>query len=399
VSAERDSIGNVHSGRKTPEIRISGQRGRAGTALFGPAAVPVAMAKRDRIGAQPTGSGAHGRGHRLQRVCELRRRDFICLLGAAAAWPLPLAAQPPDRVRRVGVLMSNAEGDPEGQARMNALQQALAELGWKDGHNLRVTWRWSGGDVGRIRDYAAELAGLNPDLIIANGTPQVSAVRQQTRAIPMVFVLVNDPVAAGFITNLARPGGNITGFTFLEYSMVAKALEMLKEVAPTVSRVAVMFNPKTYPFYDGHLPSFTEDARKFSMEVVRAAVGSDSEIEETVAGLAARPGSGLLVPPDTYTLAHRATIVKAAALNRLPAMYAYRQSVREGGLISYGADTIDVFRRSATYIDRILRGANPGELPAQAPSKFELVVNLKTAAELGLTVSPTLLAVADEVIE
>ncbi|MFL5268685.1 MAG: ABC transporter substrate-binding protein, partial [Stellaceae bacterium] len=302
----------------------------------------------------------------------MKRRDFIALLGAAVAWPLPLAAQPGERMRRVGVLMSNAEGDPEGQARAAALRQGLAELGWKEGGNLRVDWRWSAGDVGRIRDYAAELVGLAPDLLIANGSSNLGAVHQQTRAIPIVFVLVNDPVGQGSIATLARPGGNVTGFTFLEYSVVAKALEMLKQIAPSISRVGIMFNPQTQPFYDRHFPTFTDDARKLSADVIRAAVGSDAEIEAAIGKLAAQPGGGLLVPPDSYTLVHRATIVKSAAAHRLPVAYSYRQSVREGGLVSYGADTIDIFRRSASYVDRILKGANPGELPAQAPTKFEL---------------------------
>jgi putative ABC transport system substrate-binding protein len=329
----------------------------------------------------------------------LRRRDFIALLGTAAAWPLPLLALPAGRVRRIGVLMTSSEGDPEGQARMTALRQGLAELGWKEGGNLRIEWRWSGGDLGRIRGYASELVGLSPDLIVANGSAILLALQQATRTIPIVFAVVNDPVGQGFIASLARPGGNITGFTFLEYSMVAKALDMLKQVAPGVTRLAVMFNPQTYPFYDLFLPSFQNDARRFSVEVTRAAVVSDAEIENSIAGLAAKPGGGLLVPPDTYTLVHRATILKAAAQHRIPAMHSYRQSVREGGLIAYGADTTDIFRRAASYVDRVLKGARTADLPAQAPTKFELTVNLKTAAALGLTFPANLLALADEVIE
>jgi putative ABC transport system substrate-binding protein len=333
------------------------------------------------------------------RVDQLRRREFLALLGAAAAWPAASRAQAGSRVRRIGVLMSNAEGDPEGQARMAALRQGLAEFGWKDGGNLRIEWRWSGGDLARIQAYAAELVGLAPDLIIGNGSPNLRALRDATQTIPIVFAVVNDPVGQGLIANLARPGGNITGFTFLEYSMVAKALDMLKQVAPAIKRVAVMFNPETYPFYDVHLPSFESDAGRFAIEIVRAAVGSDSEIEQAVAKLTERPGSGLLVPPDTYTLVHRATIIAAAERHRIPAIHAYRQSVREGGLMSYGADTLDIFRRVGSYVDRILKGANPGELPAQSPTKFELVVNLKAAATLGLTVPSHLLALAEEVIE
>jgi putative tryptophan/tyrosine transport system substrate-binding protein len=337
-----------------------------------------------------------GRGPRVER---LRRRDFIALLGAAAAWPSAVQAQSGTRVRRIGVLMSNAEADPEGQARMAALREGLAEFGWKDGGNLRIEWRWSGDDLKRIETYAAELVSLAPELIVANGSANLRVLRDATQTIPIVFAVVNDPVGQGFITNLARPGGNITGFTFLEYSMVAKALDMLKQVAPSVARVAVMFNPETYPFYDVHLPSVESDAARFSIKVVRAAVASDAEIETTIAQLAREPGGGLLVPPDTYTLVHRATIVAAAARHRVPTIHAYRQSVREGGLMSYGADTLDIFRRAGSYVDRILKGASPGDLPAQAPVKFELVVNLKAAAALGLTFPSHLLALAEEVIE
>jgi putative tryptophan/tyrosine transport system substrate-binding protein len=335
----------------------------------------------------------------MQQSKSLKRRDFIALLGAAVAWPRALAAQPAERMRRIGVLMSNADGDPEGRARAAALRQGLAELGWKESANLRVDWRWSAGDVRLVRDYAAELVALAPDLLIANGASNLGALHEQTRSIPIVFVVVNDPLGQGVIASLARPGGNVTGFTFLEYSMVSKALEMLKQVAPAVSRVGIMFNPQTQPFYDRHFPTFEGDARKLAVDVVRAAVGSDAEIEAGVAKLGAQPGGGLLVPPDAYTLVHRGTIVKSAAAHRLPVAYSYRQGVREGGLISYGPDTVDIFRRSASYVDRILKGANPGELPAQAPTKFELAVNLKTAAALGLTIPANLLALADEVIE
>jgi ABC-type uncharacterized transport system substrate-binding protein len=328
----------------------------------------------------------------------LNRRDFLALLGAAA-WPSGGAAQPAERVRRIGVLMSNAAGDPEGEARMSALRQGLAELGWKEGGNLRVEWRWSAGDVARVRDYAAELVALAPDLLVANGAANLSAVHQQTRSIPILFVVVNDPLGQGFVASLARPGGNVTGFTFVEYSMVTKALEMLKQIAPALSRVGIMFNPETQPIYDRHFANFEDDGGKMAVEIVRAAVGSDTEIEAMVGRLAAQPGGGLLVPPDAYTLVHRATIMRSAAVHRLPVAHSYRQSVREGGLMSYGPETIDIFRRAASYVDRILKGANPGELPAQAPAKYELAINLKTASALGLTVPASLLALADEVIE
>jgi putative tryptophan/tyrosine transport system substrate-binding protein len=279
-----------------------------------------------------------------------------------------------------------------------AFRQGLQELGWTAGHNLRIEWRWSGGDVGRIRAHAAEIAELAPELVVANGTANLSAVRQAIRSIPIVFVVVNDPVGQGFISSLAHPGGNITGFTFVEYSMLGKWLEMLKLVAPAVTRVALMFNPDTVP-YDRFLSSFEAETRKYPVTVTSAHVRSEAEVEAVIAGLAAAPGGGLIVPPDAYTLVRRGLIVQAVARHRIPAIYSYRQFVKEGGLMSYAPDTADVFRRSAWYVDRILNGAKPAELPAQAPIKFEFVINLKTATTLGLTVPPTVHALTDEVIE
>jgi putative ABC transport system substrate-binding protein len=328
----------------------------------------------------------------------MRRREFITLIGGAAVWPLAARAQRGDRVRSIAVLMNNAEDDPEGRARAAAFRQGLQELGWTDGHNLRIEWRWSGGDVGRIRAHAAEIAELAPELVVANGTANLSAVRQAIRSIPIVFVVVNDPVGQGFISSLAHPGGNITGFTFVEYSMLGKWLEMLKLVAPAVTRVALMFNPDTVP-YDRFLSSFEAETRKYPVTVTSAHVRSEAEVEAVIAGLAAAPGGGLIVPPDAYTLVRRGLIVQAVARHRIPAIYSYRQFVKEGGLMSYAPDTADVFRRSAWYVDRILNGAKPAELPAQAPIKFEFVINLKTATTLGLTVPPTVHALTDEVIE
>jgi putative tryptophan/tyrosine transport system substrate-binding protein len=330
----------------------------------------------------------------------MRRRDFIALAaGIMLAQPLAAHAQRGDRVRRIAVLMSNAEDDPLGQERAAAFRQGLRELGWSDGQNVRIEWRWSAGDAGRIRGYAAEVAELAPELIVANGTANLSAVKQAVGAIPIVFVVVNDPVGQGFIASLAHPGGNITGFTFVEYSMFGKSLDLLRQVAPEARRIAFLFNPETSPYYDRFLPSFEAEARTHAVEVSPARVRSEGEIEAAVRDLAAKPGGGLIVPPDTYTLANRGSIVTAAARYRIAAIHAYRQSVKEGGLMSYGPETADIFRRSASYVDRILKGANAAELPAQAPIKFELTVNLKTAAALGLTVPPTLIALADEVIE
>jgi putative ABC transport system substrate-binding protein len=333
----------------------------------------------------------------------MKRREFISLIGGAAAstllWPRAAPAQPSGRTRRIAVMMSNAEGDPEGESRAAALRQGLQDLGWMEGQNLRIDWFWSGADVAYVRAYAAELASAAPDLIVANGTVNLSAVKQAVRTTPVVFVVLNDPVGQGFISSLARPGGNITGFTFVEYSMFGKSLELLKQAAPAIARVGFMFNPETAAYYNQFLPSFEDDARRHAVAATAARVRSDAEIDAAIAALAAAPVGGLIVPPDTYTLVHRELIMKAAAQHRVPVIYSYRQHVKEGGLMSYGPETADIFRRSAAYIDRVFKGANPGELPAQAPAKFELAVNLKTATALGLTLPPTLLALADEVVE
>jgi putative ABC transport system substrate-binding protein len=294
--------------------------------------------------------------------------------------------------------MNNAEDDPEGQARAAAFRQGLQALGWSEGKNLRVDWHWTAGDVGRIRGDVTKLAGHPPDIIVANGRVILSEAVQVIRSIPIVFVLVNDPVGQGFISSLARPGGNVTGFTFIEYAMFGKSLELLKKVAPSVTRVGFIFNPDTSAYYDQFLPAFETDARQYSIKLTVARVGTKAEIDAAVAELAAEPG-GLIVPPDAYTLVHRNLIVQSTAQHRIPAIYSYRQLVKEGGLMSYGPETSDIFRRSASYVDRILKGANPAELPAQAPAKFEFAINLKTATTLGLTVPPTVIALADEVIE
>ena len=315
------------------------------------------------------------------------RREFNKLLGGAVAWPLVARAEPADRMRRIGVLMGVAKDDPEGQARVAAFQQGLADLNWADGRNVRIEYRWAAGDVDRIRAYTRELVALAPDVLVGNGTPALRALRDATDSIPIVFVLVNDPVGQGFIANLARPGGNITGFSFLEYSMIGKSLEMLTQIAPKVHRVAIMFNPTTTPHYTAFLRSFETVPPPSPLEIKAAPVVDPTEIEGAIAKLGRDPGSGLLVPPDTYTVVHRVLIINSAAQHGLPA------------LITYGPETTDIFRRSASYVDRILKGANPGDLPAQAPTKFELAINFRTARMLGLEVPPTLLALADEVIE
>lgn len=330
----------------------------------------------------------------------MKRRAFMTLLGgAAAAWPLVARAQPAERVRRIAVLMNNAEDDPEGQARAEAFRQGLQALGWIEGKNLSIDWYWTAGDIGRTRGNVMELAGRPPEIIVANGRVTLSEAVQAIRSIPIIFVLVNDPVGQGFISNLARPGGNVTGFTFFESSMFGKSLELLKKVAPAVTRLACIFNPDMSAYYDQFLPAFETDARQYSVKLIIARVGTEAEINAAVAKLAAAPSGGLIVLPDAYTLVHRNLIVQSTAQHRIPAIYPYRQVVKEGGLMSYGPETSDIFQRSASYVDRILKGANPAELPAQAPVKFEFAINLKTAAALGLTVPLTVVALADEVIE
>src|SRR3954447_561987 len=296
-------------------------------------------------------------------------------------------------------VMSNSEDAPLAQMRLVAFRQALAELGWTEGRNLQIEWRWSGGDIPRVLEYAAELVRLAPEVIVANGTPSVAALKQATSSIPIVFVVVNDPVAQGIIASMAHPGGNITGFSFLEYSMVGKSLEMLKQIAPGVARVAIMFNPDTYPYYAIHLRSFEMVARTLSLELTAAKVHSPEEIDEVVAKLGRQPGDALLITPDPYLVVHRGAVIRAAGQHRVPATYSYRQHVQEGGLMSYGADTFDIFKRSAAYIDRILKGTSPADLPAQAPVKFEIAINLRTAKALGVDIPTNLLALADEVIE
>ena len=330
----------------------------------------------------------------------IRRREFVSLFGgAAAAWPVAARAQQADRVRRIGLLMASVETDPIGQERVEALRLGLREFGWIEGRNLEILLRWSGVDVARIQEYTAELVDLAPELIVANATPGIAALKRATQSIPLVFVVVNDPVAQGIVSSVARPEGNITGFSFLDYSVVEKALELLKEAAPGIARVGVMFNPETYPYYNVFLRSFEASARRLSVEVTGTPIRAVTEVEDLVAKIARQPGSGLLLPPDPFTTVRRGPIIKSIEYHRIPAIYFFRQFVREGALISYGADTADIFRRSANYVDRILKGTKPADLPVQAPTKYELAINLKTAKALGLAIPPTLLARADEVIE
>jgi ABC-type uncharacterized transport system substrate-binding protein len=328
----------------------------------------------------------------------MRRRQFITLLGGAAAWPLGARAQQGERMRRIGVLMGSAQDDPDSQARLAAFRQALREVGWTEGRNLRVDYRWAAAHPDRLQAYAAELVGLAPDAILAHAPPGAVAVRRETHTVPIVFVMVPAPVEIGLVASLARPGGNITGITHFEPAMAGKWLESLKEVAPRVSRVAFLLHPE-HPAWAGYLDTINAAAPSFGVAVVPSGIRDAAEIERAFEAFARQPDSGLLVMPDVVTYVHRELIVALAARHRLPAMYPFRYFPASGGLMSYGVDPVDVFRHAGLYVDRILKGARPSELPVQAPTKFELVVNLKTAKALGLTVPDTLLARADEVIE
>jgi putative tryptophan/tyrosine transport system substrate-binding protein len=329
----------------------------------------------------------------------MRRREFIAGLGAAAAWPAVARGQQAGNAKLVGVLMGTSETDRTSQDRLNAFRNALQQLGWAEGRNLRFEIRWSGGDVDRVRAAAAELVKLRPDVILSFGTSAIGALKSATSSIPIVFVVVNDPVAQGYVPNLEHPGGNITGFSFIDYSMIGKALGLFKQMAPAVARLGFIFNPDDYPYYEVYLRSLQEERKALSLDVTPMRVRSDAEIEAAIAQFTGGPDGGLFAPPATFNVVHRRTTIEQAARRHLPLVVHFREAVAEGGLMCYAPDQTDIFRRSASYVDRILKGANAGDLPVQAPVKFEFVINLKTAQKLGLTVSPSLLAVADEVIE
>jgi putative ABC transport system substrate-binding protein len=328
----------------------------------------------------------------------MRRRQFIKLLGGVAAWPLTARAQQPERMRRIGVLTNLAADDPEAQARIGAFLRGLQEFGWAVGRDVRIDYRWGGGDADRTRGYAAELVALTPEVILTSGSTAVAPLLQVTRSVPIVFSQVPDPVGAGFVKSLARPGGNATGFITFEYGLSGKWLELLKQIAPAVTRAAVLRDP-TQSAGIGQWGAIQAVAPSLGVEVSPVNVSDPSEIKRDVADFARGSNSGLIVSSSPSAALHRDLIITLAVRHRLPAVYYQRVFAADGGLISYGPDFVDQYRRAAGYVDRILRGEKPADLPVQAPTKYELVINLKTAKALGLDIPTTLLARADEVIE
>jgi ABC-type uncharacterized transport system substrate-binding protein len=329
----------------------------------------------------------------------VRRREFITLVGGSAmTWPLAARAQQSDQMRRIGVLIHGAKTNPEWQRRVAAFRQGLESLGWQEGQNIHIETRFSANDFELLPQLAKELATLNPEVIFANTTPATKALQQETRTIPIIFVQVSDPVGAGVVASLARPSGNITGFLFYEDSIGGKWLGMLKEIAPHLTRVALLGNPKGFP-YGYFLRTLKAIAPSLAVEVIPAPVTNADDINRTIEAFARVPNGGLLVPPDNTVDAHHDLVIALAARYRLPAVYAFREVVTAGGLMSYGTDVLRKWRQAASYVDRVLHGANPADLPVQAPTKYETVINLKTAKALGLDVPSTLLVRADEVIE
>jgi putative ABC transport system substrate-binding protein len=331
----------------------------------------------------------------------VRRREFITLLGGAtAAWPFAARAQQAERVRRIGVLMGYPDTDSEGQAGVAAFQEGLRRLGWPSGDKVRIDIRWvPPGNTEVLHRFAKELVTLQPDLILSHSTPTTAALLQETRTIPIVFAFVSDPLGSGFVASFPHPGGNVTGFIVMEPGIAGKWLELLKQIAPRVARVAILFNPTTAPYANYYLGPFKAAARSFAVEETVAPVRNSGELESVIAAQAREPNGGFIVMPDSFTDAHRVEIISLAARYALPAVYPFHYWPEDGGLLSYGVDQIDNFQRAAIYADRILKGEKAGDLPVQAPSKFQLVINLKTAKALGLTISRDFLLVADQVIE
>ena len=330
----------------------------------------------------------------------MKRRAFITLFGgAAASWPLEARAQQPERVRRLGALIVFPEDDPSSRRRVAAFEQELAKLGWVGGRDLQIAYRWSVSDDARAKAATTELLALTPDLILANATTAVAAAQRATRTVPIVFTGVSEPVAQGFVASLTRPGGNITGFTNLEPSVSPKWLELLKEIAPGITRIAIMFKPalsQAIPLFQDRLRAA---APKFAVELIESPVHDSIDIEAALTAFAREPDGGLILLPDTFLASNLRLILETTARHHIPAIYPFRYFVGAGGLLSYGPDVDDQFRQAAAYVDRILRGEKPGDLPVQQPTKFEMVINMKTAKALGLKVPNTLLVAADEVIE
>jgi putative ABC transport system substrate-binding protein len=330
----------------------------------------------------------------------MKRREFMAMIGGAAVtWPLAARAQRTGGVRKVSVLLSGVESDPDSQVRIAAFRRGFAELGWRDGENVHIEYRWSAGKSELIRQYAEELVALAPDVILANSTPVIAALKSITASVPIVFALAIDPVGLGHVKSLSRPGGNFTGFTFIDPELIGKWAALLKDAMPDVSRAALLFDPKTTPFYPGWLHEIEAAHQAGGIELIAMPVATTGEMETAVNALAQKPGSSLMIGPDPFNVVRIKRIADLAAQNRLPAISVYRPFAVEGGLMAYGPDTAEIFRRSAGYVDRILKGANPAELPVQQPDKFEFIINLRAAKALGLTMSRTLLATADEVIE
>jgi putative tryptophan/tyrosine transport system substrate-binding protein len=332
----------------------------------------------------------------------MQRRKLLGVLGsAAAAWPAIARAQQAGPARRIGILMGGSKGDSQNEAGLAAFMKALKELGWTDGQNIKIDIRWAAGNVERMKELAKELVSLQSDLLVGHTTQPVAALQRETTTIPIVFLIVSDPVGSGFVANFSRPGGNITGFVNIEASLGGKWIEVLKDIVPSITRAALMFNPDTANYFRFYLEPFEVAARLLGIEPITAPVRTAADFERVISSLAERPGAGLAVMPDVAlsTQKNRDLIISLAARHRLLTIYPYRYWVGDGGLVSYGIDQVDLYRRVPTYIDRIFKGAKPAELPVQLPTRFEMAVNLKTAKALGLTISPSLLARADEVIE
>jgi putative ABC transport system substrate-binding protein len=328
----------------------------------------------------------------------MRRREFIALLGSAAAWPVAARAQS-ERMRRIGVLMAVAESDADVRSGVVLFQHRLQELGWKDGGNIRIDYRWGDADADRIQALAKELVGLRPDVLVAHSTPSAKSLLQATHSIPIVFLTVTDPLGQGLVASLSHPGGNITGFSVFEFSLGTKWVEVLKQIAPDTRRITAIFNPATAPYYGMYLKSIEAAAAGIPIEFVAVQVRSGAEIENAIRKVGSAPNEGLFVLPDSHNVVNRKRIIELAAEYRLPTIYYFRYFASDGGLIAYGPDEMDLFVRTAGYVDRVLKGTSPSDLPVQQPTKFELVINLKTAKLLGLSVPDRLLALADAVIE